>query len=1656
MKARKLTSSVIALSMSLLMGFSSIVQPALAQEGGIVPVALGDSADSYTGNPYTTNNDDENPSPSDNSFVTSPSESPELTESPAPTETPEITETPTPSESPAAASDHAHGDSCGCVLREDGTYVAPEAFEPTGDDSGVPSISGSARARGIMPMAGSLGFSDVRMNDLTDWIVYDTYNTATKPSTWDTNENANGKHPHFYFAAYGTPVYDLGWTDDAKYTANRDYMWNSVLQNPVDDGAAGMRGFANHVYPENRDDYDIITFLGYQNDNRTNWAIAPTTDTKLKSINFNIDARRTSAHSLSNFGFLINADIVDISGTKYLQGYYISFQFYREGRNQARNGGTVALINLTAENGGKGMIAANWHEGNPTRLLSQAYTSGNPTNTVYASSVTQLGTFDMSNKFQVMIDVDPSNMNIVVNNIYADGSMAQQLAKTVPLSNSGLTGMGPLVNFSDDYGGHYCSMMSYVRYEKLVMTYNYALIFDKNIGEGSLYTIIKDINPDHSLYMMRQIPGATPSAYDVPADPTRQGWAFLNWAEEPGGGKPVYDVDNFVLAQGQGGQRTLYAQWQKIENPIIDIQNPQNNWTNQDITLTYDVKAMDQYGLDSVNHSVNGGAPVDLGIAPGTPNAQGPNITFTQNGTLDVEAKHGFAPNDPTAGANASSAVTKIDKTYPWLDHSAVPHDTLITANDLKVIKHTDYGDNNGGPSMTAIDGVVSGIDGGKTTFYLYAEDGTNVGNWPLSKIIDGSAGDIFSGLSGVYYYDIIVTDNAGNWIDSYGHKYGQNNTGTTDPTPGQVVEDNKPGKDDDHKIIVNAAVPKITFSPVASTWTNQDVVVYATASSTDGLGLDKVTYTHEGVLSDAGLVAPWPNADSRAVTFTKNSELSVYARNAKVNSLDATDLIKVEYIDKTHPLLDITAVNNTNTITSADEFKKITHNDEGDFGDKSLTSIINKVSGIDYSKSTFYLYDKNGTDVGSWPLADVLAGTSGLSSKFSSLTGVYYFDVILTDNAGNWIDSYGNKFGQNPATDPDPDEQIDENKKDPDDDHKVIINAKAPVVDIVDPVPAPGSNGYFKSGEALDVTYTVTSDLPLEKIVLPDGTVITLTESQQTYNSGSGKWEWTGTFPATSTAGVSETKTFEVEATDNIGKSGDDTTTIKFDGEGPTITIPSTISTGSTITITDSESGVNDSDTKYTLTNKDTGKTETATSGTLDKVLEEMGSGDYTVTVESKDNVGNDSKKDGTFYYEAPGSNVGDKEIKVDVKHTPDTDTKNDVTVTVTITGQVKLKYVYISTSSNAKTTGRKIALNGAKTLTDSFVLGQNEKIYVDYETEVRGLNRAPNELDYDVTNIDKVMPVLVANGFVDNGAIGDAKTSTVNDPADLPRYKTTGVAKVELIGAPTGGGGGVITETATNLSTNDAVVAIQQAVENFAAKFHALLRYNVTVKITDSVGNVNTYTYTNMGRTAQGDYADISITRNEESAKAGAMVLDIRIPDGTTISTVHLEHVEKDGSISAPVQVTGWVYNPGRGTWMLSLTQPASRPSAVHVTVTLTDNTQGDTNGKALVFPGSTTSVVSDGITWPAALQDEMTFAQFNGAYSKSYGCAAPVAKINSKIIKTYGALLANAQGDINGVTKTIASLRSYKGYIRIQLNVTLTDGTTAVRLSDPIKIK
>lgn len=203
-----------------------------------------------------------------------------------------------------------------------------------------------------------------------------------------------------------------------------------------------------------------------------------------------------------------------------------------------------------------------------------------------------------------------------------------------------------------------------------------------------------------------------------------------------------------------------------------------------------------------------------------------------------------------------------------------------------------------------------------------------------------------------------------------------------------------------------------------------------------------------------------------------------------------------------------------------------------------------------------------------------------------------------------------------------------------------------------------------------------------------------------------------------------------------------------------------------------------------------------------------------------------------------------------------------------------------------------------------------------------------------------------------------------------------------------------------------------------------------------------------------------DVLIERNAEEAKAGRMMLEITIPAGKVIESIDLDFADRYGdSLALNAHLTaGWMDVGIYAGYYLPIERPTDNTAMVNVTINFTDGSSGATlPGEPVDFPlGSWTT---DGIIWPGLLQPiEMTLALFNSAFFKTNMYTAPVARIQSKSIKTYDSF-ADARADINSTgTRTIAQLRgdNYKGYVCIQLNVILLDGTTDIRLSEPVLIK
>ncbi len=393
-----------------------------------------------------------------------------------------------------------------------GDPIYEPVYNPEYFQQAAPAETGMYRSMRLMASSAQ----QIDPSDLSDWTVYTNYYdpswNATTPGNWSTLY-PKGSHPYYYWnesLGQSTTYYDLDTT------AGINAMEASCFKTGA--GASTVADFSKHIYTKGSTNNAEMVFLGNGTTAFVDFALAPVTDTRLKTVGFDIDAGAIDTHTMTSYGIMFNAG-VDASGT--LKAYALDF-------NNTNTG--CKLVDIS-----NGTNAASFHTGGLSTLAvgTSVMTFSRPA----------------SNKFRIDMDILPTSAVLTFTPYDTAGNLEPAKAQnaTIPgLNNTGFSGFGPYVN----YCGHGCQSLTHIHFGNMQMSVNYKVIFDKNAADAVMTSpdTVTEIEPGASI-------GQTPGA-SMPANPTRSGYAFMGWNTNADGSGTPFDANTPV-----NKITTVYAVW---------------------------------------------------------------------------------------------------------------------------------------------------------------------------------------------------------------------------------------------------------------------------------------------------------------------------------------------------------------------------------------------------------------------------------------------------------------------------------------------------------------------------------------------------------------------------------------------------------------------------------------------------------------------------------------------------------------------------------------------------------------------------------------------------------------------------------------------------------------------------------------------------------------------------------------------------------------------------------------------------------------------------------------------------------------------------------------------------------------------------------------
>ncbi|MCI8609612.1 MAG: InlB B-repeat-containing protein, partial [Firmicutes bacterium] len=272
--------------------------------------------------------------------------------------------------------------------------------------------------QGLEP--GSFRITDTKVSidttDLNGWYVYDHYYDQTRYNNLNLSAEQKLKQP--YRAA------------DNSYTTGGIVTMESLLKNG---NISGCRNFTQHIwsYADEHGKASMV-FAGYGTQPYVDYMIYPAASDSRRTISFDIDANAIGPHTLSYYGFLLNAGIEN----GRLKGYVLNF-------NQS-------------------------HAGSITKVDLDQNFSGALGGSVVAGSSMNMG-LSSTKKARVTVELNKDKVSVQVQQYDTSGNLSAPQTKLngVKLENTGFNGFGPIVG----YASHGCSELTVFRYLDLEMSY---------------------------------------------------------------------------------------------------------------------------------------------------------------------------------------------------------------------------------------------------------------------------------------------------------------------------------------------------------------------------------------------------------------------------------------------------------------------------------------------------------------------------------------------------------------------------------------------------------------------------------------------------------------------------------------------------------------------------------------------------------------------------------------------------------------------------------------------------------------------------------------------------------------------------------------------------------------------------------------------------------------------------------------------------------------------------------------------------------------------------------------------------------------------------------------------------------------------------------
>ncbi|MCI8608370.1 MAG: InlB B-repeat-containing protein, partial [Firmicutes bacterium] len=250
--------------------------------------------------------------------------------------------------------------------------------------------------------------------DLEGWYVYDHYRDMTVYNGLNLSAEQRAKQP--YRAA-----------DNSCLANSTPVHMSQVLANG---NISGCRNFSQHIwsYVDGEGKANMV-FAGYGTQPLMDYMIYPAASDSRRTISFDLDATAIGSHTLTGYGFLLNAGIEN----GRLKGYVLYLS--------PSHSGSIKYIDVDAN--------------------SNTFAVGGGTNVTL-----NLGS---QKKTRVTVELNKDKVSVQLQQYDIAGNLGavQNVAANVPLENTGFNGFGPIVG----YASHGCQELTQFRFLNMEMSY---------------------------------------------------------------------------------------------------------------------------------------------------------------------------------------------------------------------------------------------------------------------------------------------------------------------------------------------------------------------------------------------------------------------------------------------------------------------------------------------------------------------------------------------------------------------------------------------------------------------------------------------------------------------------------------------------------------------------------------------------------------------------------------------------------------------------------------------------------------------------------------------------------------------------------------------------------------------------------------------------------------------------------------------------------------------------------------------------------------------------------------------------------------------------------------------------------------------------------